>query len=449
MNLQPVDDSNYKKENIEYLKSLAREFAKSSRVARNVSFDEGFDSKSPDYILDCIFRCDGFFATIRYTSSFVKSMRLIIGFSSSDYGFTTYDILNLLGVDDFSTYEFDGCDEQTDIKRAFDRASHFVDTYGYDMSAIVPRKRLGELTRLYKHDREILYGDYWYEDEEYLENDTYTIARGSFDTKASKNKLIKKLEGMDRLTSFDERRLAYLKNNEDAVLENGGGNPAPIFKKTKRLVYIPIWIISFAVAIALYYVLKNAIFGNAFIISSYDEKEIGGFFDYIIDYLITPITLGGFMIFTIGKALVLRLCPSYARAYAKEKLYGSKMVLLDLVIPVVLVAIAGVGLMSALSNVGFADNSVITLDQFERQEYSYSDVKLYRVTSRINGEGIPVEFEEGDVYYYVGTEDTYYSVPMVYENDDDDKRLKGILKDNNVDIIELDSIEQLEEIYDN
>lgn len=57
-------------------------------------------------------------------------------------------------------------------------------------------------------------------------------------------------------------------------------------------------------------------------------------------------------------------------------------------------------------------------------------------------------FPDDEVYYYLGTPD-YFSnyIPMVYENDEDDKKLKEILSAHNVEIIEIEVYEDLEALY--
>ena len=66
------------KKNIDYIKRYLREYSKTKKDAKSVSFDEGESSNAPDYLLDCIMRCDGFYATVCYTQSYNNSLKLTI-----------------------------------------------------------------------------------------------------------------------------------------------------------------------------------------------------------------------------------------------------------------------------------------------------------------------------------------------------------------------------------
>lgn len=447
MDLELVNE--VEKQNIDYIKSYLRSYAKASRIAKTVTFDEGVDANSPDYIMDCILRCDNFYVTVRYTANYKNLLEVVFVFSGCSYAFKTYDVLNLLEINDFSIYEFGNCDTESRIKNALDRITYFIDTYGYDLNRIQPDRKLNRLVALYEKDRKTLYGEFWKTNEEYLESDSYRIVSGTYDTKKNKSRLIKKLEGMDELTTYDERRLDYLKNNVDVIAEDGGGDPSPAFKSLRLKVYAPIWVCSFFLMLFVYFYTKNIIFDDAFIISSLDEKMVGGLTEYLQTFAGLWISIALIFIKTIGHILILALIPSYAKPYAREKLKGTMPFIIRIAIPIIAIGVAVICLIAPLSTIGFDEDKVIEYHLFDYNEYDYSEIKVYHATGERASNGFVREIEDGEAYYYVGFDDHYsLDIPMIYENDADDKKLKEILNKHNVEIIDIKYVEKLDEIYD-
>lgn len=435
------------KKNIDYIKKYLREYTKMSNVAKSISFDEGESSNAPDYLLDCIMRCDGFYATVCYTQSYNNSLKLTIAFSGCDYAFSTYDILNVIEADDYDTYNFTDCEDEESIEFALKKITEFIDTYGYDMTRIVPSGKLSRLKKLYEEDREVIFGPFWQSDDEYKENDEYRIVSGSFDTKKNKSKLIKKLEGMDSLTHFDQRKLEYLKNYD--YLQNGESqDPNQLLKGIKKKVYIPVAISFSVVAIILEIALRLVIFGDAFVINDIDERLLGGITEFLFSYIgfVGAFALLGVIL--VGKPIVYCLSPNSTKTYAKEKLFKTPNLISCIAELVVVLGISAMLVVSPLSNVGFGEDKIIDFELIKTYTYSYDEIKIYRVMGRYNSQGIIEAFPDDEVYYYLGTPD-YFSnyIPMVYENDEDDKKLKDILSKHNVEIIEIEVYEDLEALY--
>lgn len=435
------------KKNIDYIKQYLREYSKTSKVAKSISFDEGESSNAPDYLLDCIMRCDGFYATVCYTQSYKNSLKLTIAFSGCDYAFSTFDILNVIEADDYDTYNFTDCEDEISIEFALKKITEFIDTYGYDITRIVPSGKLSRLKKLYEEDRKVIFGPFWLSDNEYKENDEYRIVSGSFDTKKNKEKLIKKLEGMDSLTHFDQRKLDYLKNN-DYLQDDEKQDPNQVLKSIRKKVYIPV-VISFSiVAIILEIALRLVIFGDAFVINDVDERLLGGISEFIFPYVCFVGAFAILGILLVGKPIVYYLSPKSTKTFIKEKLFKKPNLVSCIIEAVVVLCIAAVCMVSPLSNVGFGEDKIIDFERIKTYTYSYDEIKIYRVMGRYNSQGIIEAFPDDEVYYYLGIPD-YFSnyIPMVYENDEDDKKLKEILSAHNVEIIEIEVYEDLEALY--
>lgn len=447
MNKQISFDDEKLNNNLIFIKDYLRQFCRNSRVAKGVSFDEGKDDDSPDYLLDCVMRCGYFYSTVKYThNNYDNSLFITFAFDRSDYAFSTFDILNWIEVDDYSNYQFTGCEDTDDIKLALDKLCYFVDTYGYDITKAVQSHRLPELDRLYQADREVLYGPFWRDDEFYLEEDKYTIATGSFDTKKNKAKLISKLRGMDKITNFDKRKLAYLEGN-NALEEFEEGTLNPNFKSFRIKVYVAIVFASIILCLVIYFSLKAIIFGDAFVVSDFDEQLIG-LSETTESLLLMMGAMSLFLINTLGHFILIKFSPKNTRNAVKKKFnYFSKFG--QILVPIGCAVAVVVTLLSPLSAVGFGDNKVIEFDLYNYKEYSYDEIKMYKVTGFKTGEGLIVKNDDGELYYYLGLDDHYSSyIPMVYEDEEDNKTLNDILSKHNVDIVELRTIEELDTIYE-
>lgn len=428
----PLELTKQEQINFDIVRDYIDSYISQSRYAKSVEFLQSDDEEENNY-LEAIINCGGYYATITYkTWSFGQgNLYMNICFSGCDYRFKIYDIFNLYNIEDFNIYDFDNCIEKKSITDALDKLTALIEKYSVDIRNADNNRSIAKLMKNRKHDIEVLFHGNA-EESDLVNGDFSYVAKYH---RMSKDKAISKLKAKsNRITVYEKRLLDYLSRGNEIEASTGCE-----LKKLKTTIYTAIWLISVIAVGVIYFLVKTTVFGRHCVTVHFDNSDILP--DYIFDLLISWVGLAVFLIFYVGKPLIVYLCSKEQKDIARAKFNFTgniKNRLITIITPVIALVVSAAMIYMTTSGIGFNDKQLV-VNYGDSFTANYSEITVYQVDVWVNDNG-GISYSDDEYYYIIKYgQDKLYDVPVMFVDSHNGKTFTEQLEKHNVEIIHVQS----------
>jgi len=443
---------------INHMKTYINKYSATVSFVRNIEFEEQADKDSMRFI--CRLDCGSFEQRIIYYPSMLFDEYVIdveFSYDKSSYIYSFYDIFNSFDIDDFNLYFYKNLLSVEDVEHAVKEIFAATEKHFYYIKKAGTSEHIHELEKNYETDMNIVCGDDIWKEDGYdpyllpLNHPFYSFADGPITAKMHKKLQKKNAKGkLDSL--YEKRLLKHLDegNNFERKSISEKIDFEKLYKRNTFLFNISLFFVLFVIILLSAFAAHSLIFRNADVYL--DTIDIFGYVLKLPTYLITRSVLAssalGFCIITaFGEKIIVKIMPDdfKNRALDRYKNYMWKGIEKFGKTTKILISIAALILSLMLSfyaveDVGYYDDRVrfITANSFKITDVSYEDLKIYRFRNNDkNGDGD----NYGNAYVISDkSAEYYYELGELNPDGETQARLNKIAEQYNIEIIEIDSI---------
>ncbi len=442
---------------IEKMKECINRYSSASNLIRNVEFEELADKDSLRF--SCKIDFGDFEETVVYYSAMLMTEHMIDAefvYKNSSYIYTFYDIFNLFDIDDFNLYyarDMLSCDDVekiiNDIFNATEKYYNYIEKAGTS-------EYLPTLIKNYETDMTaVMGGNDWKGEEIYdpfilpFNHPYFSVYDGRITLKLHK-KLQKRNSKGELELIYEKRLLKYLEKglkNERKEVTNKA-DFSKLYKRKTVLIYTSLFLIVFAVCMFLEYIIHSAIFKGAEVyLSSISLFGIQFFLPYelTLGSLMTSLWVTFGVGVSFGGKIISKAMPDdfkvSARAKFEKDTWGKlKFKPLKALLFIFVFVVTALSFVCGFIDIGYYDDHV----RFINKSFNYADVQYENLQIyKIKGEkGSNYEYENA---YAVSDENTgyYFELGEVDPNGKTQKKLNEIAEQYNIEIIVIESINDL------
>lgn len=377
-------------------------------------------------------------------------------YNNCKYEYSLYDIFNLFEIDDFNLYYHYECIASAEIKIALDNIMAAVKRHLYYIEKAGSDGYFSQLEANYETDRNTVFGDdSWKEDIEdpFLIDFAHPLM--SFADGQINDKMVKKLKSKSNKgkldTIYEKRLLKHLENGgnvqRDSISDKSKFNKK--YTKYKALAYTTLTAASFVFIYAAVFLVRSIVFSGAQLV--YDELHVFGMSlkDSLVFPILPSITLSVFLTIIFGKKATVAYTPVKEKERVRQRYYSeaSGNRLHKKISKILGCVIAGsitiFGYTAAVSGAAFYDDYIKISDGLLLEtKISYSDMLIYNVKGFYDENEDFFEYDNKMIAVSNGSE--YYVIGEVTELNNTDKKIREIVDEYNKEIMEVNSIEELE-----
>ena len=430
---------------------------------QSVDFEEESDKDSFRVIANL--DCGAFKQRIIYYPEMLFEEHFIdteFQFDNSEYIYRFYDIFNLFDIDDFKLYYYGGLMSMEDVEKAVKDIFEATEKYFSEIEKAGSEVYLSDLEKNYETDMKNSYGsDDWKED---LKDDIslflvppnhplLSFADGQLNQKAIK-KLKKKNEKGKLDTIYEKRLLKYIEAGNTVERKNIVDNEAfeKLYSRKILATNLIIFLITFVVLFIVSFVCHAVLFKGAVVFTGTYE-----IFGLSLSLPLDRIALCAFSAFAItidiailfGIKLVMKKMPDEMKNKAGVKYdkdskneYGKFSKLIAIVGGIFVFLLGIASFFASVEDVGYYDNYVkFPIGIFGVGDVNYEDLEIYKVKGYYDGDDEYVLNE--NEYAISDNKGNYYSIGEVAPGGKAETKLKEIAEKYNKEIVEIDTIDEL------
>lgn len=441
---------------INHMKTSINKYSATVNYVRNIEFEEQTDKDSMRFI--CKIDCGSFEQRILYYPGMMFDEYVIdteLFYNDSPYIYTFYDIFNLFDIDDFNLYFYKNMLSVEDVEHAVKEILSVTEKYLYYIEKADTPEYLSKLEKNYETDMNALCGDDSWKEDAYdpyilpFNHPFYSIADGQINEKIYKK--LKKKDSKGKIEIIYEKRLLkYLEKGHTVERKTvtDKANFKKLYKRKTVLIYFLIFLISSAICILFENIVHSVIFKGADVYLS--AISLFGI-DFSLPYEITVFGIVSALWITLvicvifGGKIISKVMPSDFKksAYAKFEtdVWGRLKNKFVKVLLIIFFVICGVfSFVCGFVDVGYYDEHV----RFINSSLSFADIK-YENLQIYKVKGDRADNTEYDNAYAISDKNTgcYFEFGEVDPNGETQSRLNEIAEQYNIEIVEINSIDDL------
>ena len=449
---------------IECFKKYVEKYAEKTNYVQSVSFDE--QSTKGNFRIVSTLDCGSFQQRIIYYYIFTFEENFVdveFAFENSTYSYMFYDIFNLFDLEDFNLYYYSGAESDDDIENAVKSIFEATENYLYYLEKAGTPDYLPELVKNYETDMDQSWGDYDWRDEEKELDDVFfaplnhplmSCADGKINEKVIK-KLKKQNEKGKLDTIYEKRLLKYIEAGNKVERKNIVDQEEfeKIYARKTLGMSIIAFLLFFVVILIVSFICYAFIFKGADIY--FPTYRILGLslkmpLDRIGLCAITAFSLTLVYFTLFGKKLVMKTMPDSMKNRAGSKYDKDTSVNLgkfskpiEILICLAFLLFGFFAFLGSVEDIGYYDTHVKynSTTVFEIIDVNYEDLEIYKIKYIYDEDDEYAETE--NAYAISDGNGNYYDYGELLKGGETETKLKEIAEKYHKEIVELNSIEDL------
>lgn len=446
-------------------KKYIENYSARTNFVKYVSFYE--QSAKEDFRIVATLDCGSFQQRIIYYSTFFTEPNFVdveFSFENSEYSYMFYDIFNLFDIEDFNLYYYGNLMSIEDIENAVKSVFETTENDLYYLEKAGSADHLPELIKNYETDMDNSWGGYdWREEEKdiydlfspSINHPLMSLADGKITDKVIKK--LKKLNEKGKLdTIYEKRLLKYIEAGNKVERKNIADNEEfeKLYGRNTFTISALIFAFSFVCLSAAYFIIRAIIFKGAVI---YPEtlnifgKEIAIPFDNLVMLLLASVVLTVEGRFLFGKKLITKIMPEDMKNRVEDRCkkddkdnYGKLAKPVKIIGAIIIPIVVFLLFIYKFNDVGYYDTYVRYNNNliFGTTDVNYEDLEIYKVKYIYDEDDELIECE--NAYAISNGNGNYYDYGEVEKGGKTETKLKEIAEKYNKEIIEIDTIDELD-----